>query len=247
MDKLKKRILITFGDSFTHGLQKEKDKCLEYSFGYELSKSIGMDEYLNFAEPSLGNETIWKEFLVRNPRETFKNHDVYVVFIASYFVRFTIPVNGGYNTLSYGSSNENIMKEWIISNEDKSVEILEKYNTDTLREILLTFNDWNWKWILGFNNVVDQDVFLKSFRFAKNNIIPPAFKKGIYHGAPIEYHCNTTHHLNKEGYGYISNHVQDYIKRFHAQWIFPITNTKSFSSFEYPYNLNFKLTNRTPL
>ena len=154
MDKLKKRILITFGDSFTHGLQKEKDKCLEYSFGYELSKSIGMDEYLNFAEPSLGNETIWKEFLVRNPRETFKNHDVYVVFIASYFVRFTIPVNGGYNTLSYGSSNENIMKEWIISNEDKSVEILEKYNTDTLREILLTFNDWNWKWITLMKIVV---------------------------------------------------------------------------------------------
>ena len=212
------RLLITFGDSFTYGLQEEEDKCLEYSFGSHLSKYLGFDKYINYAFPSWGNETVWKNFLNLNPRQTFGKYDVYCVFISSYFTRLTVPIDDYYNTLSYNTKDKNIMKEWVLENKTP-IETLNNYSCDTLKEILQTFNDWNWNWVLGFNNIIDQNIFLKKYnKFDKIKLIPPTFSKGMYHGSPKEYHCKVTDHLNKYGYECVANSVFEWVMETHSSW-----------------------------
>jgi len=243
---MKKRILITFGDSFTHGLQEEIDKCLEYSIGSHLSEWLGFDRYINFSLPCWGNETVWKEFIKKNPRETFRDYDVHCIFIASYFVRLTVPVDGSYATYT-PNDNHPIMKEWLIENQTPT-DALNEYSIQTLKEILHTFNDWNWKWVLGFNNTIDKRIFIKTFpKFNKQMLIPDTFSKGIYHGAPMEYHCKKTDHLNKEGYHYVANDIKDWILHSHKNWMGNGIPLKEDINFDYIKDNEINLTNRTPL
>ena len=243
---MKKRLLITFGDSFTHGLQKDNDMCLEYSIGSHISEILGFDRYINFSKPSWGNETVWKEFLKRNPRETFRDWDVYCVFIASYFVRLTLPFNKFYGTLSYNNKELPIMKEWIMMNENP-IEVLEKSNCDVIKEILQTFNDWNWKWVLGFNNIHDERIFLKTFKtFPEEKLIKSAFERGMYHGEPKKYHCKVTYHLNKKGYEYVGKYIAHWMMIDNKNWKgsgIPIKETEV--SFNYVKDFEINLMNQT--
>ena len=215
---MKKKILITFGDSFTYGLQEDIDLCLEYSFGNHVAKFLGVDYYINYSTPAWGNESAWKSFLRLNPRISFKDYDVYVIFIASYFVRMTIPFDLNYKTLSYQSNEEPFMNHWIRT-EPNPLLTLEKYNIDVLKEILLTLDDWNWDWMLGFNNENDEHLFTNQYSINKRNLLPKAFKHGMYHGVPKIYHCHKTGHLTKEGYEAIGNHVINHIQRKKSHWI----------------------------
>jgi len=243
---MKKRLLITFGDSFTYGLQEEDDKCLEYSVGSHLSEWLGFDRYVNFSKPAWGNETVWKEFLNKNPRETFHDWDVYCIFIASYFVRLTLPLDNYYFTLSYNSKELPIMKEWILMN-DNPIKVLEKVNCDVIKEILQTFNDWNWKWLLGFNDINDENVFKNKFnKIRSEKIIPPSFSRGMYHGAPKKYHCKVTDHLNKDGYHHVAKLIFDYILETNPNWKGNGTPTKEEDNIDYFKDSEIDLTNRTP-
>ena len=243
---MKPRILITFGDSFTHGignlhpeLYKEKWDSIEEernflqnpiqkkyeldnSWGIHVANYLNMDYYLNMSNPQWSIGASWKSFLESDPRKIFSDYDVHVIFMAGYTTRMDITTGKLWDSIN---PNNDLYDEWIrylMNGGDDVDESLTFYNHSQLREIILQLRDWKWKFTLGFNDLDDEIKFREYVNFT--NIIDPAFEGGMFKGPDshqflVEYDS----HINEDGYKFVANHIFGYLNENHSSWI---SNTK---------------------
>lgn len=238
---MKPRILITFGDSFTYGignlhpdLYKEvwdsvdeernflqnpiqKKYELDNSWGIHIANQLNMDYYLNISNPQWSIGTTWKNFLESDPRDTFNDYDVHVIFMAGYTTRMDITKGTIWDSIN---PSVKLYDQWVqslVHNNDNVEESLTFYNHSQLREIILQLKDWNWKFTLGFNDLEDEIKFREYIKFT--DIIDPSFEGGMFKGPDAQqFHVEYDSHINEDGYKFVANHIIGYLNENHSSW-----------------------------
>lgn len=245
----KKKLLITIGDSWTHGvgnlhpeLFKENmtiDEINEFhsnplqsqyeldnAWGSWVSDNLGFDEWLNFSKPARSFESMWKLFLQTNTRDTFIDYDVHVIIMSSYFSRLTLATSindwGSFDTSSdiYDSYIRHLVEHGHGNDVD---DIVNNASASVLKNAMFYLNYLGFKFVFGFNSIYDERYFKKKYPKLSewDKLLKPPFDMGFFHGNNISKDWQVTYdgHLNEEGYKFIGLYISNCIKRMNISWI----------------------------
>ena len=248
---MKKRILIAIGDSFTAGIgclhpdlfkqnwKNEQEKIefngnyiqmkyeVDNSWGKRLADKLNMDYFLNFGQPALDVGSSWKNFLECIPRYLFKDLDVYVIIICTYSHRLSVPFSNRWETLPLESE---LYKSFAIymNNMNEDIENISNFESySQLREATLQLNDWGWNWMIGFNDIVDEEKFIEKYPCYNNPklLIKSIFEKGMFSGMSADkYLVEYDGHINEQGYEEVAKRMFWHIRDENSHWIGEKTN-----------------------